>query len=124
MSNRSRYFTKSQDLPYCDLDRDKLSFREARIRMENFIETNRRLNIRAVKIIHGYGSTGVGGTNRIRLRNELVKMKEQGRIRDFIPGEKFNSKGKLNKQYLNDFRQLKNDSTFEKRNEGITIVIL
>ena len=43
----------------------------------------------AVKLIHGYGSSGKGGKIRLELRAYLERQKQRGKIRDYIPGERF-----------------------------------
>ena len=53
------------------------------------IHNGKRLGYRAIKIIHGYGSTGAGGRIRIEARRYLESQKRKGVIADYIPGEDF-----------------------------------
>lgn len=53
------------------------------------IENGRALGASAVKIIHGYGSSGRGGKIRLEVRAYLERQKQRGKIRDYIPGERF-----------------------------------
>ncbi|MCL2588975.1 MAG: Smr/MutS family protein [Oscillospiraceae bacterium] len=53
------------------------------------IRSSKELGAGAVKIIHGYGSTGAGEKIRNMARQYLEDQKKKGRIRDFIPGEEF-----------------------------------
>ena len=53
------------------------------------IENGRTLGASAVKLIHGYGSTGKGGKIRLEVRAYLERQKARGQIRDYIPGERF-----------------------------------
>ena len=124
MRSRRSKKIKVKELPVCNLEKNMPSFEETKIMMVNHIETCRRLKHRIIKIIHGYGSSGVGGTNRIRLRNELNRMRESGRIRDFIAGEDFHSSSERHRQYFNDFRYLTHDSDYRNKNPGITIIII
>lgn len=124
MSGKRSKKVKVKELPVCNLKKDMPSYEKAKTIMVNCIETNRRLRHRIIKIIHGYGSSGIGGTNRIRLRNELVRMCESGKIRDYITGEDFHSSVEKNRQYFNDFRYLTYDPDFETKNPGITIILI
>ena len=60
---------------------------QAEILLKNHIETNRRKGIKAFKIIHGYGSTGKGGSLRTGLRDYLTQLKKVKIIADFVAGE-------------------------------------
>ena len=44
---------------------------EAKARLELELQHARRAGTVALKLIHGYGSTGVGGTLRTAIRSEL-----------------------------------------------------
>ena len=46
------------------------------------IENGRTLGASAVKLIHGYGSTGKGGKIRLEVRAYLERQKARGQIRD------------------------------------------
>ena len=53
------------------------------------LETQKRCGGVAVKLIHGYGSSGTGGKIRVAVRRELTAMKQAGKIRDYVIGEEF-----------------------------------
>lgn len=53
------------------------------------IENGKRLGAGCVKIIHGYGFHGTGGKIRVEVRAYLERLKRQGHIADYIPGEEF-----------------------------------
>ena len=53
------------------------------------IVNGRTLGASAVKLIHGYGSSGKGGKIRLEVRAYLERQKARGKIRDYIPGERF-----------------------------------
>lgn len=50
------------------------------------LRRTRSMGCTALKIIHGYGSSGKGGKIRVQARSRLAKMKGAGEIRDVIPG--------------------------------------
>ena len=78
----------------------------------------------AVKIIHGYGSTGSGGKIRIEARRYLQGQKNKGFIKDFIPGEDFSIFDEGTRNAFQVCDELRKDSDLERHNNGVTIVIL
>ncbi len=96
----------------------------AMMRLKLELATLRRCGIRSIKIIHGYGSTGSGGSIRIATRNYLHDQLRQGRIRAFCPGEQFGpfeANGRKAIQLMPSFRT---DPDWGRQNEGITIVVV
>ena len=60
----------------------------------------RRSGDREVKLIHGYGSHGVGGSIRRDTRSALQQLQVEGKILVFIPGEEFGPFSELCRQAL------------------------
>jgi hypothetical protein len=84
----------------------------------------KKSGVKAVKIIHGYGSTGKGGRLRKATLALLDQLKTSGLIRDFVIGEQW-SKFELRTLTLIDkMPQLYMDQDLERYNRGITIVFL
>lgn len=50
------------------------------------LENARASGHREVKLIHGYGSHGVGGSIRRDTRTTLLQLQEEGQISDLSPG--------------------------------------
>ena len=84
----------------------------------------KELGAGAVKIIHGYGSTGAGGKIRSRARAYLEEQKKSGKIRDFIPGEQFSIFHDGTRQAFARCPELRQDRDLERHNNGMTIVVL
>ena len=78
----------------------------------------------AVKLIHGYGSTGAGGKIRTRTRKYLEEQKKAGKIRDFIPGEDFSIFHEGTRLAFTRCPELRQDRDLERHNNGMTIVVL
>lgn len=114
---------KPQALPYVNLETDLPSLAEASRKMGQFINQAKHSGMRVVKIIHGYGSSGVGGKLRVGLRQELAARKQSGKIKDFFAGERFGKTEEV-MPYLNQYSQLTRDPDFGRSNAGITIIIL
>jgi len=79
---------------------------------------------RAVKVIHGYGSTGKGGLIKQELIYFLNGMRSRGEIEDWIAGEEFSGDYKETVDILKSYPFLENEEDFRKGNRGITIIIL
>jgi len=80
--------------------------------------------VTAIKLIHGYGSTGKGGAIRTEARKYLEREKKRGLIKDYITGEEFSI---FNTATLNAFQAcdgLRGDSDLERHNNGITVIVL
>ena len=78
-----------------------------------------------IKIVHGYGSTGVGGKIRTAVRQRLKSKKAAGAIKDFIPGEEFSMFNAATQNALAFYhKELTEDHDYNKSNEGMTIIIL
>lgn len=77
-----------------------------------------------IKIIHGYGSHGVGGDIKVMIRQILQEKMNRNEIKAFIPGEAFGHL--LGYDYLIKTYQklLQKDVDYKKANEGITYIIL
>jgi len=88
------------------------------------IRSGKELGAGAVKIIHGYGSTGAGGKIRRAARQYLEDQKKKGQIRDFIPGEAFSIFHEGTRQAFRFCPDLRKDEDLERYNNGMTIVVL
>ena len=97
---------------------------EAIKRITFHIRTGKELGAGAVKIIHGYGSTGAGGKIRKAARQYLEDQKAKGLIRDFVTGEEFSIFHEGTRQAFARCADLRKDEDLERHNNGITIVVL
>ncbi|MCM8541305.1 MAG: Smr/MutS family protein [Lentisphaeraceae bacterium] len=79
---------------------------------------------KAVKIIHGYGSTGKGGVIKDELHLLLSKMLMRHEISGWIPGEEFSGDFSDTLILLKKHSFLERDPDHRRRNRGITIVVL
>jgi hypothetical protein len=107
-----------------DLKSDMPSVLEALQRMQRELEASRSKGAGLLKIIHGYGSTGVGGDIRIAVQKRLREMVDCGEVRDCIFGENWSTTDETTWRLLQKQPQWKKDPHLGRRNLGITIVIL
>jgi hypothetical protein len=96
----------------------------ALLRLAFELRKAREARSQVVKIIHGYGSSGVGGVIRYAVWNELRRCKESGEIRAFCPGEEWRISNEVAWEMLKKYPDLKQDSDLGRSNKGITIVLL
>lgn len=97
---------------------------EALQRLEREITLTRQQNHSLVKIVHGYGSSGVGGDIRIAVQKRLRELVGSGQIRGCIFGENWSKSDEATWRLLQTQPTLKSDSDLGRRNQGITIVLL
>jgi Smr domain len=114
----------SNDITVVNLEAGFPTRDEALHRLEMAISRARQKQIRVLKIVHGYGSSGVGGILRPVVRNFLRQAKERGEIALFVNGESFSSFDSRSKELLGQAAQLLVDKDLGKANRGITLVLL
>lgn len=78
----------------------------------------------AVKIIHGYGSSGTGGAIRTAVQADLWQRARSGEIRAFIAGEDWRISDEHSWAMLQRNPELKQDLDLGRANKGISIVVL
>ena len=97
---------------------------EARAKLKSEIDGAKKTGMTALKIIHGYGSSGVGGSLRHAIRRSLQKRVKEGQIRAFVPGEAWDIFEEKCRQILEECPELGRDQDLGRYNEGITVVLL
>ncbi|HVP11606.1 MAG TPA: Smr/MutS family protein [Phycisphaerae bacterium] len=97
---------------------------EARARLKVELDRARSEGSLVLKLIHGYGSSGVGGTLRRGVRASLRKRLKEGQIRAFVPGEQWDIFNEAARRILEECPELASDQDLNHYNEGITLVLL
>ncbi len=97
---------------------------EARTRLQEELRRARQRGLKLLKLVHGYGSSGVGGDLRIALQATLTKMAQQREIQGCIYGENWRTSDERTWDLLKRMPELKNDADLGKGNKGITVVVL
>ena len=100
------------------------SVEQARTRLYSEITSAQRSGVKFLKIVHGYGSSGIGGDLRIALQSTLRQMVTKKEIRDCIYGENWRASDERTWELLKRLPELKSDSDLGRGNKGITIVLL
>jgi len=78
----------------------------------------------AVKVVHGYGSHGVGGELRVIIQGTLARSVQSGDIAAFIAGEDWRVSDETTWRLIQKHPELKQDRDLGKGNKGISIVVL
>jgi hypothetical protein len=111
-------------LQTANLEEGMPSVPQALARLASELRIARARSTKVLKIIHGYGSTGVGGDLRIAIQSALRQMLGRGEIRACIFGEDWRSSDEKAWQLVKRNPALKDDRDFGRNNKGITVVIL
>ena len=104
-----------QDMPPADV---------AVANMEIEIEALTGSEVGAIKVIHGYGSHGTGGEIRLLARDRLRELKRQGKILDFVEGERWGKQAMEKFNVVVEYPEFILKSDMQSFNSGITIVFL
>lgn len=103
---------------------DMPTAQEAVKRVTYNIRNGKSWGASAIKIIHGYGSSGKGGKIRTETRRYLQDQREKKLIRGFITGEDFSIFNAATRDAFLLCDDLRRDSDLDRHNNGITIVII
>ena len=93
-------------------------------RLERELVLARQQKESLLKIVHGYGSSGVGGDIRIAVQKRLREMCDAGEIRGLVFGEDWSKSCDQVWRLLQGKAELKSDPDLGRGNRGITIVLL
>ncbi|MCL1848071.1 MAG: hypothetical protein FWF83_00085 [Clostridiales bacterium] len=107
-----------------DLKYDMPTVNDAIKRITYHIHNAGSLGVTVIKFVHGYGSTGKGGSIRTEARKYLEAQKKRKQIKDYIPGEDFSIFSAATIQAFQSCDDLRKDRDIERHNNGITIVVL
>lgn len=107
-----------------NLERGKPLVQQALDRLESELVTSRNLGCKVLTLIHGYGSSGVGGAIKEAVLRQLHYLEHQGRIKSIIPGEQFEGRSGRGRQLLRQYPFLAEHRDLNRANPGITVVIL
>jgi len=113
MSNKIKTFNIKSDLPTTE---------EAGRRLAEIIREYKGKE-KVIKIIHGYGSTGVGGSIKYLVHKSLKKRVRENNIKAYIPGEALSKLMGFDEIIYKYKHLFKNDSDYKKGNDGITYII-
>ncbi|MCX7773593.1 MAG: Smr/MutS family protein [Clostridia bacterium] len=113
-----------QDYVTVNLEEGRPTVDIALRRLSSELVRLRAQRVKAVKLIHGYGSSGVGGALRVGVRQHLEHLKKKGAIKLYVPGEKFEIFSIDTIKMLDQCESLRSDRDLGRYNNGVTLVLL
>ena len=78
---------------------------------------------KALKVIHGYGSSGKGGKIKRAAIKEFDKRLKNGNIRFYVKGEEFGDCFLKGQEAVRMYKELRKDCDFGRQNDGITVIL-
>lgn len=97
---------------------------EALSRLDGELAAARSRHCPILKLVHGYGSSGVGGDLRIAVQKRLRELQDDGSIHSCIFGEDWGTSDARAWNFLKLHPEFKSDPDLGRSNRGITIVVL
>lgn len=97
--------------------------KQAIIRMNQGIYSARASGTKAIKLVHGYGSSGKGGAIRLAVFKELEAKKTAGIIKEFVPGDAFTPFSPVGRKALALMPEFSKDRDYSRGNRGITLIL-
>jgi polyphosphate kinase 2 (PPK2 family) len=96
----------------------------ARRKLEQALRTAKARNLPAIKVIHGYGSSGRGGAIKADTHALLRRKQASAEIKAFAPGEEFSPFYAAARAIVDACPELRKDRDYTKANHGITVVLI
>lgn len=96
----------------------------ARAQFLNEIEACKLGGFTILKVIHGYGSHGIGGAIKRELHKEMKLLRAQKQIVDYVPCENWTSNPIERRKYYRFDDELIADKDLHIHNPGVTIVFV
>src|SRR5690349_9243392 len=97
---------------------------DARRRLLAELNAAQKAGVTLLKVIHGWGSGGEGGTLGPAIRRSLRLRVKEGKARIVVPGERFSSDTLEGRELAQRNPAVRGDPDFNRANPGITIVEL
>ena len=100
------------------------SAQQAITKLKNEILNARYTGVRLLKIIHGWGSSGIGGVIRTECRKYLNGELAAKRIKNIVYGDVYSRDTEQGRLLLARFTTLQSSEVSDRTNPGITFVEL
>jgi len=104
-----------------NLERGNPTVEVAMRKLVNELSTAKGAGYRAVILVHGYGSSGVGGAIKVSTKGKLKESSLIGLVKDSVGGEAWMDR---KKPFLEACSQLKDFDRYIEGNKGLTVVLL
>lgn len=92
-------------------------------RLTEEIYIAKKSGYKALKIIHGYGSSGKGGKIKRATIKQLDRMLKNGNIKFYVKGEEFGNCFLKGQEAVKRYKELRKDCDFGRQNDGISVIL-
>ncbi len=90
--------------------------------LQEQIHATRLSKMKALLIIHGYDSSGIGGKIRTKIRPWLIAQETKGKIKAVVLGENFDVYNAKAREINNKYSYFK--KYYNQCNHGVTIILI
>ena len=97
---------------------------QAIVKLDRELKRARSGGAKVVRVIHGYGSSGTGGSIKEAVLKRLASLHARRGIRGFVPGDRYSNSTGGGKALLRKIPSLETDLRTDRNNPGITLVEL
>ena len=107
-----------------DIGHNNWTENQARNALNNEFQTSYKQSDDFLIVIHGHGSSGVGGKIKAMTHQFAEQMIGMKRARDFIRGEHLTRTSSASKRVSTNYPSIKQLKEWNSRNPGLSIIIL
>ncbi len=107
-----------------DIGHDNLTVAQARSALEREFSASLKAPDDFLIIVHGHGSSGTGGKIKVMVHDFARSMIGAKRAKDFIKGEDLTRTSSSSKRISSNYPMAKNLKEWNKRNAGLSILVL
>lgn len=107
-----------------NLEEGRPSVDEARRRLIAELAAMRKSGARLLKVVHGWGSSGVGGKIGPAIRKSLRLRVKEGKAILIVPGERFSGDTIEGRELASRHPCVRSDCDWNRVNPGVTVVEL
>lgn len=107
-----------------NLEAGRPDLETARRRLLAEMEAARKAGTRLLKVIHGWGSSGAGGTLAAGIRRSLRLRVKERMARRIVVGERFSGDTLEGRELAQHHPSVRSDRDWNRANPGVTVVEL
>lgn len=93
-------------------------------KLKRELDLARSSGVAVVRVIHGWGSTGVGGIIAKAVDNQLVRLAGSGKIKNHIRGKDISPHNRLWQRLRDAYPEVSRWAKQDTENRGITLIEL
>ncbi|MCF8131365.1 MAG: hypothetical protein K9N10_22880 [Deltaproteobacteria bacterium] len=93
-------------------------------RLERQIHSATANGTKLIRLVHGYGSTGVGGKIKDKVAARLLQLLQKNKIKNYVEGELYSDCTNAGSDLLSRYSKLRSSICSDRENPGITFIEL